>query len=83
MLVILQVARCVHVIILHYPCKVFDRAQPVGISIGYNRSLNILSQAGDEAMDELVEAVKVGKRFRIAGDNINWTDGIFNTILSF
>ncbi|CAG2242079.1 unnamed protein product [Mytilus edulis] len=56
--------------------KVFDRLQTVGVCLSYERSLQIVEMIGGHFNDKVVQLVKDNTRFRIIGDNINWTVGV-------
>ncbi|XP_062575477.1 uncharacterized protein LOC134237384 [Saccostrea cucullata] len=56
--------------------KVFDRLQPVGVCIGYERSLKVIQNFGGKYKEQLIEEIQNNKTIRIVGDNINWTVGV-------
>ena len=44
--------------------------------MGYERSLKVVELMGGKYKDELVATTEEGKKFRLVGDNINWTVGV-------
>ena len=56
--------------------QVFDRLQPMGVSLSYCRSLGVVELIGGHFNDQLIDLLKQGKRFRLVGDNINWKVGV-------
>lgn len=55
--------------------QVFDRLQRLGVCLGYNRSIRLQEIIGGSFNDQLIETVKASRRFRLVGDNINWSVG--------
>ena len=56
--------------------QVFDRLQPMGVSLSYCRSLGVVELIGGHFNDQLIDLLKQGKRFRLVVDNINWKVGV-------
>lgn len=56
--------------------QVFDRLQRLGVCLGYNRSIRLQEIIGGSFNDQLIETVKASRRFRLVGDNINWSVGV-------
>ena len=52
--------------------KVFDRLQPLGVTMSYSTNNSLLDMIGGHFDSKVVEAVAQHRRFRLIGDNINW-----------
>ena len=48
----------------------------LGVTISYPRSLDVMKAVGDHFKEQLVSAVKDGKRLRLIGDNLNFMQGV-------
>ncbi|XP_053388326.1 uncharacterized protein LOC128551481 [Mercenaria mercenaria] len=55
--------------------KVYDRLQPLGVSLSHQGMLETMSAISNSFKTELTECVKQGKTFRIVGDNVNFHVG--------
>ena len=53
--------------------QVFDRLHRQGLCLGYEGSQYMLTITGGKFNDSVINLVKDKKRFRLIGDNINWT----------
>ena len=51
--------------------KVFDRLQPLGVTMSYSTNNSLLDMIGGHFDSKVVEAVARHRRFRLIGDNIN------------
>lgn len=59
-----------------FSLHVFDRLQKQGICLSYDGGLYVLEMIGGKFNDSVIDLVKEKRRFRIIGDNINWTVGV-------
>ncbi|WAR13400.1 hypothetical protein MAR_027580 [Mya arenaria] len=58
--------------------KVYDRLQPLGISLSHSGMLETMSAISGRFNTELINSIQEGKKFRIVGDNINFNIGVTN-----
>ena len=54
----------------------YDRLNVLGVTISYPRSLDVMKAVGAHFKEQLVSAVKAGKRLRLIGDNLNFMQGV-------
>ena len=54
----------------------YDRLQTVGVCLSYDRTIDVTNIIGGHFNDQIVDIVKKRKRFRLVGDNINWSVGV-------
>ncbi|XP_052809488.1 uncharacterized protein LOC128237953 [Mya arenaria] len=56
--------------------KVYDRLQPLGITLSHSGLLSTMDTISGHFKTELIDAIKERKQFRIVGDNINFQLGV-------
>lgn len=56
--------------------QVFDRLQPLGVSLCYGGGIQLIDKYAGYFNAEVIDALKAGKRIRIIGDNINWKTSV-------
>ncbi|WAR12559.1 hypothetical protein MAR_026739, partial [Mya arenaria] len=54
----------------------YDRLQPIGVSLSHQGMLGAMSAISGSFNEELINAIKDGKKFRILGDNVNFHMGV-------
>ncbi|XP_053405511.1 uncharacterized protein LOC123528628 [Mercenaria mercenaria] len=59
-----------------FQIQVYDRLQPLGVSLSHQGMLETMSAISNSFNTELTECVKQGKKFRIIGDNVNFHMGV-------
>ncbi|KAL5004258.1 hypothetical protein ScPMuIL_017714 [Solemya velum] len=56
--------------------KVYDRLQPLGVTVSHSIMLKVQKQVSSDIQKTLTTAVKEGKTFRLIGDNVNFMVGV-------
>ena len=54
----------------------YDRLNVLGVTMSYNTSVDMVKSIGLHFKDQLITAVKNGKRVRLIGDNLNFEEGV-------
>ena len=53
--------------------QVYDRLQAVGVCLSYDRTVDVMNMVGGHFNCQIIDIVKNKSRFRLVGDNINWS----------
>ena len=56
--------------------QVYDRLQAVGVCLSYDRTVDVMNMVGGHFNCQIIDIVKNKSRFRLVGDNINWSVGV-------
>ena len=56
----------------------FDRLQKQGVCLSHNDSMYMMEMIDCKFNDSIIELVRQRQRFRLIGDNINWTVGVLD-----